>query len=358
MCGIAGVYLRDPKLAVDLDDLLDTMIDRIDHRGGDATGYLALDSKGVAEWHRAACDGRDFTKYRRAVPKGTRILMAHTRWATQGLPAFMENNHPIRRGSFYVIHNGHVSNDQELFKLAGRVPFGQVDSEAIPARLASLGSLDRADVVMEEIIGAAAIAAVDANSPERLVLARGHSSPLYVLVTDKVVMWGSTQDTVKVAYKKHIGRLPKRTKIEYVPEGTLISVNARSVTRTTFEPYTPKPLPSYTYKGWQEDDEAARDDACIVPATRSLPTVGGWPKWDGITEEEADKRELVECDVCSEWVKWSEAQFEPDPDSDFSWTLCERCKDVDLEGVDFHSFGLASEDIAEVNAAILDEDDD
>lgn len=364
MCGIAGVYLRDPKLSVDLDGLLDTMLDKIEHRGGDATGYVALDAKGVAEWHRAGCDSRDFKKYRRLVPEGTRILMAHTRWATQGLPAFMENNHPIRRGSFYVIHNGHVSNDQELFKLADRVPFGQCDSESIPARIASLGTLDKVPQVMEEIVGAAAIAAVDAENPRRLVLARGVSSPLHVLVTDKIVLWGSTQDTVKVAYKKHVGRLPKRTKIESVPEGTAIFVNSRTVTRTEFEVWRPKPLPKEAYKVWQDDTE---DGACSVPVAHPLPahsgmpTVGGWPKWDEdghvISDEDADKRELVECDVCSTWIKWSDAQFEPDPGSDFSWTLCDRCKDVDLEGVDFHSFGFASEDIAEVNAAILDEDD-
>src|SRR5262245_21635683 len=108
MCGIAGVYLRDPKLSVNLDALLDTMLDAIEHRGGDATGYLALNPEGVAEWHRAACDVPDFKKYRRPVPEGTRTILAHTRWATQGLPAFIENNHPIRRGPFYVIHNGHV----------------------------------------------------------------------------------------------------------------------------------------------------------------------------------------------------------------------------------------------------------
>jgi hypothetical protein len=214
---------------------------------------------------------------------------------------------------------------------------------------------------MEEIIGAAAIAAVDANSPRRLVLARGHSSPLHVLVTDKIVLWGSTQDTVKVAYKKHIGRLPKRTQIESVPEGTLISVTSRSVTRTTFEPYRPKALPQYAYKAWQDDDE---DGACSVPVASSLPnpsvigmpTVGGWPKWDD-ADDEAEKRGFVQCDVCDEWTNWSEAQFEDDPTHDFTWSLCNRCKDVDLAAVIQDSWGIVSDDQEEVNAAILDEDD-
>ena len=355
MCGIAGVYLRDPKLTVDLDDLLDTMVDRIDHRGGDATGYLALDSKGVAEWHRAACGGRDFTKYRRPVPKGTRIIMAHTRWATQGLPAFMENNHPVRRGTFYVIHNGHVSNDQELFKLADRKPFGQVDSEAIPARLASLGSLDKADVVMEEIEGAAAIAAVDSREPRRLVLARGNSSPLHVLVTDKIVLWGSTQDTVKVAYKKHIGRLPKKHKIESVP-GRDAALDQQPVSDSNYVRAVPAQVAAdrVVLEGRRRELGHEPKDACIVP-TKGMPTVGGWPQWDKdghvvdeITEEYADKHGLIECDVCSEWIRYTDAHFEPEPGSDFAWTLCDKCKDVDLDAP-----YEGSEDPAVVNAAIL-----
>jgi asparagine synthetase B (glutamine-hydrolysing) len=41
MCGIAGVYLLDDSLKVNLDSMLDTMLDDIDHRGGDATGFVA-----------------------------------------------------------------------------------------------------------------------------------------------------------------------------------------------------------------------------------------------------------------------------------------------------------------------------
>src|SRR5580765_5394737 len=102
MCGIAGAFLRDPEgIEVNLDAMLSTLVDAIDHRGGDATGFIALGSEGVVEWQRAACDAEDFNKNRRPVPEGTRTILAHTRYATQGLPAFIENNHPLKRGSFY-----------------------------------------------------------------------------------------------------------------------------------------------------------------------------------------------------------------------------------------------------------------
>ena len=47
MCGIAGVYLLDGSLKVNLDSMLDTLLDSIEHRGGDATGFVALSDEGV-----------------------------------------------------------------------------------------------------------------------------------------------------------------------------------------------------------------------------------------------------------------------------------------------------------------------
>jgi len=359
MCGIAGIFLRDPSFErdVDLDAMLDTMIDKIDHRGGDATGYLALDSAGVAEWQRAACNGDDFIKNRRRVPAGTRTILAHTRWATQGLPAFMENNHPIRRGAFYVIHNGHVSNDQEMFKLSNRERFGQVDSEAIPARFASLGGLEFGTTVMADIEGGAAIAAVDERRPDELLLARGYSSPLFMLVTDKVVIWGSTHDAVKVSYTKHIGKLPKKRQIENVPEGTMIHFVGRKQLRSEFLAYKPAATTYTTHGGmwrtWQEiegDRAAAREaagDACLVPVASHLPKVGGWPKWDDVEEER------VNCDVCGTKCHWTDAEYVVD--NGITWTLCDLCDTADLDDELDRDLDLSTEDVAAISEALLND---
>ena len=332
MCGIAGIYVRSERTKLNLDGILDTMLAEIESRGGDATGYLAMTDKGIGEWQRAACDVPDFVKYRRAVPKGTRTLLAHTRWATQGLAAFMENNHPIRRGPFYVIHNGHVSNDWELFKLAGRERFAQVDSEAIAAHIAHYGDLAKVSDVMTKIEGAAAIAAVDERNPDQLVLARGHSSPLNVLVTDKVILWGSTERTVRAAYKKHIGKLPRRQKIESLPEGVMLLVKGGLVERTTFTPYSP---PAYV---WSTKDprwsETAADSCGAIPPAQML---GQGDIWDDDDEDEdfndshwsaediLDRTKTVECDECGGKVPLMEIIRFPEPNSDMEWKLCEDC---------------------------------
>jgi len=319
MCGIAGVYLLDSSLKVNLDSMLDTLLDEIEHRGGDATGFVALSDEGVVEWQKASCDARDFSKGRRRVPEGTRTILAHTRWATQGLPAFTENNHPLKRGSFYAIHNGHVSNDHQLFKLAGRERFGQVDSEAVPARLASLGKLQALSIVMEEIEGGAAIAAVDEKNPKDLALARGYQSPLFVLRTKKIVLFGSTEDTVKVAYEKHVGKLPKRAKIEQVKQGTMLFWRDGTLKRSTFKEYSPPKvvytsLPKVTLP-WVEVNGMS---------PKELPASTGWDKYEG---------DLIDCDACGIEVSWKVAEYRTEPDHDQTWHLCQDCAgDWDYEG--------------------------
>jgi len=336
MCGIAGVYLRDPEAKADLDGMLSTMLDEIEHRGGDATGFVAFGNEGVTEWQKAACDVRDFNKYRRLVPEGTRTILAHTRWATQGLPAFVENNHPLKRGSFFVIHNGHVSNDHKLFELAGRTRYGQVDSEAIPARFASLGKLGAAGQVMSEIVGAAAIAAVDEKAPADLVLARGYQSPLHVLVTKRYVLWGSTPATVKEAYEKHIGRLPRKTKIEAVKQGTVLHFKDGKLKRYSFKPYSP-PKVSYTLPNvtlpWKE----------VTPQPISQLS----KSWDWKDEE------MLDCDECGASVAWKDMEYRWDTDTSMTVHLCSDCDSLweyQTEGAKLHQpFEI-------VNGVILDED--
>jgi len=353
MCGIAGIHILDTSVQVHMDAALSTMLKEIDSRGGDACGHVALSAEGVVEWQRAAVDAADFNQHRRIVPKETRTILAHTRWATQGLPGFMENNHPIKRGPFYVIHNGHVSNDWEMFKLAERESFGQVDSEAIAALLAWHGGLENVPEVMEEIEGAAAIAAVDERKPLDLVLARGYSSPLVVIRTDKLVVWASTEHAVRQVWKKHVGKLPRRRKPQHVQEGRALMWIGGEFSVEEFKPYSP---PTYTYQGkWIEMAEDDDPTACGVQPTRHMPTIGGWPKWDkrDDSDNKWDAEDMldgygytVQCDECSTRCGWQDIQRVPEPDSDFEWKLCHSCaEDWDV---------AMGEELARANKASLE----
>lgn len=218
ICGIAGFYLRDPDLKVDKDSLLDFMLLCIEHRGRDATGFVAVGDESI-EWHKASCDAKTFCQYRRWVPSDARIVLGHTRYATQGLPEFVENNHPLKRGPFYIVHNGHVNNDKELFTKSDRSRYGRVDSEAIAARLSSMEDLSRLNEVMEEIDGHAAVAAVQEGKPDHLVVAKGKSSPLWVYDGRVIVMFASTKEAIVKAHEQHIGHLAV-SRLSMLTEGT------------------------------------------------------------------------------------------------------------------------------------------
>lgn len=305
MCGIAGVFLRDPNLDINLDKVLDTMLHEIDHRGGDATGFVAVGDDGVMEWQRASCDAKDFSAHRRGVPTGTRVLLAHTRWATQGLPAFMENNHPIRRGAFFIIHNGHVNNDAELFKQCGKQRFGEVDSEAIAARLSTRGTLTSLPEVMEEIEGMAAVAAVDERAGDRLSIARGYYSPMYVLETDKIVMFGSTKETVLDTYRKCIGTISEK-RVTYLAEGTCIHYEGRERREVEFQPYKP-PVQKQKPQTISYLDQSGR----VVSFAKA------WD-WD-------DEEDYMDCDSCGTYVPWKDMHWEESPLGD--GTTVGRCRE-------------------------------
>jgi len=355
MCGISGFYLRDPDFRVNQDALLDTLLLGIEDRGKHATGFVAIGEEGTLEWQKAACPASTFIKHRRLIPDGARSVIAHTRWATQGLPAFMENNHPIKRGPFYIIHNGHVHNDGTLFKDAERDRFGDVDSEAIAARLSYYGDLKYLGNVIEEIDGDAAVAAVDERTSSKFTLVRGQGSPLHIYNGKRIVIFASSELTVKKAYEKHVGRLGKEGVI-WAKQGQMFFWSAEN------EYWTKDlilPKPKYGWSDWDDKDWTPSNTAYTgtYSAPKSTTTTNG----KAITEEEEKARQdritqavnvylnkermkrygfasdddeydyssysdgKVECDNCSKEVEWNDTFDYYDLDSRYTFQLCPDC---------------------------------
>lgn len=201
MCGIAG-YCLDPKhySRVSVADLAGQMLLDIEHRGAHATG---------AAWINPRTGKRVITKAPIAaskfVPKaganlggGATTAILHTRYATQGSPKVEGNNHPIPRGKIVLTHNGHISNDKELFKQLGVPRVAQVDSEAVAALIA-FGN-GKPWEILPEIYGTAALAWIHASDPRTLHLARVNSSPLYLGQSSSgSLFYGSTMETIENA---------------------------------------------------------------------------------------------------------------------------------------------------------------
>lgn len=201
MCGIAG-YCLDPKHygRVATHDVAGQMLYDIEHRGGDATGAAWINPRnGKRVISKAPVGAGTFVPNAGSrLCAGAPTAILHTRFATQGSKDIAGNNHPIPRGRIVLTHNGHISNDVELFKQLGVPRVAQVDSEAVAALIAF--SKGKPWEILTEVYGTAALAWLSANDARTLHLARVNSSPLWLAQADTgSLFYGSTRETVENA---------------------------------------------------------------------------------------------------------------------------------------------------------------
>jgi len=185
MCGIAGFCIhKDEK--VNAKKLSLALLAEIEARGEDATGAAWVQTnketkKASIVVSKAPVAARDFDQYLADMPTGVKRAVLHTRWATQGSPGNNLNNHPIVSGRVVGVHNGHLSNDRQVFDYFRADRRGEVDSEAAFALLDR--TVYRPTEVLQSLKGRAALAWLDARDKRDLHLARVDGSPLAVGAT-------------------------------------------------------------------------------------------------------------------------------------------------------------------------------
>jgi glucosamine 6-phosphate synthetase-like amidotransferase/phosphosugar isomerase protein len=173
----------------------------IEHRGQDATGAAWINpTSGNRVISKAPVAATKFiaTQAGKQMCLNATTAILHTRWATQGKPSNNDNNHPIPRGKIVLTHNGHINNDDALFKQLKVKRHGQVDSEAVAALIA-FTSAPIAEV-LSQVQGTAALAWIEQGKGNTLHLARVNSSPLWIGQTSTgSLVYGSTEDTIENA---------------------------------------------------------------------------------------------------------------------------------------------------------------
>lgn len=216
MCGIAGIYVKDNYIGrFPTDPFVDYLLHGIESRGRDATGYVAVTKNGRIAMEKEATKASEFIYSRKNVPKDTKMVLLHTRFETQGRKEDNENNHPVRFGSCYAVHNGHIGNDSSVFTDYDlvRPEKTAVDSIAIPACVTHFGmdDPDKIAEALEAVHGSMAAAVIDpVKNPGRLVLVKGAWSPLVVLNHRKVVIWASLEEAIKLGWGNLLGTPPAR----------------------------------------------------------------------------------------------------------------------------------------------------
>jgi glucosamine--fructose-6-phosphate aminotransferase (isomerizing) len=174
MCGIVGVVAERNAVPILMEGLR-----RLEYRGYDSAGLAVLAGRELARVRtvgkvKALQDALD------AAPIQGHVGIAHTRWATHGVPT-TRNAHPhISRDGIAIVHNGIIENHEAL--RAGLVDLGysfdsETDTEVIAHRIhhhlgASADLYEAVRKTVAELRGAYAIAVISEGDPECVVLAR------------------------------------------------------------------------------------------------------------------------------------------------------------------------------------------
>ncbi|HWR87712.1 MAG TPA: glutamine--fructose-6-phosphate transaminase (isomerizing) [Acidiferrobacterales bacterium] len=182
MCGIVGAVAQRDVVPILIEGLK-----RLEYRGYDSAGVAIIDANGQLDRVRrpgkvAMVD----SEARARLHGGTGI--AHTRWATHGVPN-EQNAHPhICRKTVAVVHNGIIENHEQLRaeqKLKGYEFTSQTDTEVIVHQIydyhvgQGLDLLAAVKRAVADFKGAYALGVVSTKEPGRLVAAR-LGSPLVI----------------------------------------------------------------------------------------------------------------------------------------------------------------------------------
>ncbi|ANQ86798.1 glucosamine-fructose-6-phosphate aminotransferase [Azoarcus olearius] len=178
MCGIVTAIASNNVVPVLLEGLR-----KLEYRGYDSAGIAVLGQQGLL---RLRSTGRvaELASLADARQLTANIGIAHTRWATHGVPC-ERNAHPHISEGLAVVHNGIIENFEAIkSELQGRgyVFESDTDTEAIAhlvhAKLRETPDLFEAvRLATNELVGAYAIGVVAEADPFRIIVAR-RGSPL------------------------------------------------------------------------------------------------------------------------------------------------------------------------------------
>lgn len=132
MCGLAGFSLN-PNATVDATVLAAALALSIESRGGHATGiaHYHPHQKAVLVTKDGVTAYEFMDRIMESVSPECRAAIIHTRFGTKGSSDKNENNHPIVLPGIVGVHNGIITNDEEVTKKLELDRVAEVDSEVL-----------------------------------------------------------------------------------------------------------------------------------------------------------------------------------------------------------------------------------
>ena len=175
MCGIVGATAHRDILPILVEGL-----SRLEYRGYDSAGIAVLDASGHVQRLRTVGKVARLKEALAAEPVSGEVGVAHTRWATHGVPS-ERNAHPhVSRDGIAIVHNGIIENHESLRAelIAKGYQFeSETDTEVVAHRIhfyVDQGQSLEAAVLatVRELHGAYALVVMGEQDPGTLHVAR------------------------------------------------------------------------------------------------------------------------------------------------------------------------------------------
>jgi glucosamine--fructose-6-phosphate aminotransferase (isomerizing) len=221
MCGIVGAVADR-----DIVPILIEGLKRLEYRGYDSAGVAVMNGGRHLQRLRTVgkvqklCDALD-----QSPAQGT-LGIAHTRWATHGVPS-ERNAHPhISRDGVAIVHNGIIENHESLradLAARGYQFTSETDTEVIAHRIhlhlqANPDLFDAVHATVRELHGAYALAVVSEKDPDTIVLARA-GCPVVIGIGENENFVASDVSAL----------LPVTRRFVFLEEGDVAAIHRKSV---------------------------------------------------------------------------------------------------------------------------------
>lgn len=210
MCGIVGYVGGRDACPILLKGL-----HRLEYRGYDSAGVALVGADGALNVYKCKGKVTDLEHFLEGKDLCGSIGIAHTRWATHGVPNDV-NAHPhySESESIALIHNGIIENYRVLKDALienGYTFRSSTDSEVLVnlieyvRRTNDCSLLEAVQQALKQVVGAYAIAIIEKSNPDEIIAAR-QSSPMvvglgkdeYFLSSDAASIIEYTEDFVYV----------------------------------------------------------------------------------------------------------------------------------------------------------------
>jgi glucosamine--fructose-6-phosphate aminotransferase (isomerizing) len=222
MCGIVGAIAKRDILPVLIEGL-----SRLEYRGYDSAGIAVIEASGQVRRLRTVGKVARLKEALAIEPVSGLVGVAHTRWATHGVPS-ERNAHPhVSRDGIAIVHNGIIENHEALraeLMAAGYRFESETDTEVVAHRIhfhvdQGKSLAEAVTDTVKELHGAYALVVLGEQDPNVLHVARA-GCPVVI---------GRTMDGNYVASDVS-ALLPVTREFQFLEEGDVASIGRDFVT--------------------------------------------------------------------------------------------------------------------------------